>query len=96
MSETYELRPCPMCGGIDLKHYTTGSVQSFRRGTVKCKRCGCTVRAEGGGHELFAQLGIIPNNDGRYSMADYEVVRRESNDRARRLSAAKWNGEVDA
>jgi hypothetical protein len=29
-------------------------------------------------------------------MADYEVVRRESNDRARKLSAAKWNGEVDA
>lgn len=95
MSKTYELRPCPMCGGTDLKHYTTESVQSFRRGTVKCKRCGCTVRAEGGGHELFAQLGIIPNNDGRHSMADYEVVRRESNDRARRLSAAKWNGEVD-
>ena len=96
MSETYELRPCPMCGSIDLKHYTTESVQSFRRGTVKCKRCGCTVRAEGGGYELFTQLGIIPNNGGRYSMADYEVVRRESNDRARRLSAAKWNGEVDA
>lgn len=94
MSKTYELRPCPMCGGTDLKHYTTESVQSFRRGTVKCKRCGCTIRAEGGGHELFAQLGIIPNNDGRYSTADYEVVRRESNDRARRLSAAKWNGEV--
>lgn len=95
MSKTYELRPCPMCGGTDLKHYTTESAQSYRRGTVKCKRCGCTVRAEGGGRELFAQLGIIPNNDGRYSMADYEVVRRESNDRTRRLSAAKWNGEVD-
>ena len=83
-----------MCRSTELKHYTTESVQSFRRGTVKCKRCGCMVRAEGGGHELFAQLGIIPNNDGRYSIADYEIVRRESNDRARRLSAAKWNGEV--
>jgi hypothetical protein len=92
VTATYRLRPCPMCRSTELKHYTTESVQSFRRGTVKCKRCGCMVRAGGGGHELFAQLGIIPNNDGRYSMADYEVVRRESNDRARRLSAAKWNG----
>lgn len=91
---TDELRPCPMCGGSDLKHYTTESVQSFRRGTVKCRSCGCTVRAEGGGHELFREMGIAPNNNGRYSLADYEVVRRESNTRAYRRSAAKWNGEV--
>lgn len=95
MSKSYKLRPCPMCGSSDLKHYTTESVQSFRRGTVKCKRCGCMVRAEGGGRELFAKLGIVPNGDGRHSMADYEAARRESNDRAYRLSAAKWNGEVD-
>ena len=90
MSE--KLRPCPMCGSTDLKHYTTESIQSFRRGVVKCKKCGCTVRAEGGGHELFRELGITQNNDGRYGRADYEVVRRESNERARKAAADKWNG----
>ena len=30
------MRPCPMCGSKRLKVYTTKSVQSFRRGTVKC------------------------------------------------------------
>lgn len=92
MTETYELRPCPMCGSTDLKHYTTESVQSFRRGVVKCKQCGCTVKAEGGGFELFRLMGITPNKDGRHSMADYEAARKESNTRARRLSAEKWNG----
>ena len=90
----YNLRPCPMCGSTKLKHYTTESVQSFRRGVVKCLECGCMVRAEGGGHELFAELGIIKNNNGRYDPADYEVVRVESNRRAYRLSAKRWNGVI--
>lgn len=95
MTDTYGLRPCPMCGSRNLKHYTTESVQSFRRGTVKCLDCGCMVRAEGGGHELFGELGLAPNNDGRYGRLDYEIARAESNDRAYRLSAKKWNGVGD-
>ena len=93
VNETYDLRPCPMCGSTDLKHYTTESVQSLRRGTVRCKKCGCTVRAEGGSfRELLDELEIVPGNDGCYTIADYAVARRESNERAYRLSAEKWNG----
>ena len=88
-----KLRPCPICGSQIIKIYTTEGKMSFRRGTVRCLKCGCTVKAEGGGHELFRELGIIPGNDGRFSMADYEVVRKESNARAYKNAANKWNGD---
>lgn len=95
MTATDELRTCPMCGSTDLKHYTTESIQSFRRGTVKCKNCGCTVRAEGGGAELFKELGLVVGSNGRYSFDDYEAVRKESNDRAYRRAADRWNGVME-
>lgn len=91
MTKTYELRPCPMCGSTDIKHYTTEGRESYRRGVVKCRRCGCQVRAEGGGFELFKELGLPKDGDER-TLKDYYLARQESNARAYRLSADRWNG----
>lgn len=94
MSATEELRPCPMCGSKRIKVYTTGSVQSFRRGVVKCLECGCNVVAEGGGRPLYKELGFTPDEKGRYSPVANEAVRRESNARARKHVIEKWNSRI--
>ena len=93
MTATDELRPCPMCGSTRIKVYTTQSVQSFRRGVVKCLKCGCNVAAEGGGWPLYKELGFIPNEKGWYSPEAHEAVRKESNARARKSAIDKWNGK---
>ena len=93
MSVSEELRPCPMCGSTRIKVYTTGSVQSFRRGVVKCLECGCRVSAVGGGWPLYKELGFIPDEKGRYSPETHEIVHRESNTRARKSAIDKWNGK---
>lgn len=95
MIETDELRPCHMCGSTRIKVYTTESVQSFRRGTVKCLDCGYRVTAEGGGHSLYKELGLpLYDENGCHSGGAYEAVRKESNTRARKLAIDKWNGVV--
>lgn len=94
MTAIDELRPCPMCGSKRLKVYTTESVQSFRRGTVKCLDCGCKVTAEGGGMPLYKELGFIPNEKGCYPPDTNEIVYRESNARARKHVIEKWNSRI--
>lgn len=94
MSANEKLRPCPMCGSTRIKVYTTESVQSFRRGAVKCLGCGCKVTAEGGGAELYKELGFEDRKHGRYSYFADEQVRKESNARARKRATDKWNGKI--
>ena len=83
-----------MCGSTRIKVYTTNSVQSFRRGVVKCLECGCNVAAEGGGWPLYKELGFIPNEKGCYPPETNETVYRESNARARKSAIDKWNGKI--
>lgn len=94
MSVSEELRPCPMCGSTRIKVYTTGSVQSFRRGVAKCLGCGCSVSAEGGGWPLYKELGFTPDEKGHYSQVANEAVRKESNARARKHAIEKWSSRI--
>lgn len=94
MTATDELRPCPMCGSTRIKVYTTQSVQSFRRGVVKCLECGCRVSADGGGWPLYKELGFVPNEKGCYSPETQVIVYRKSNTMARKSAIDKWNGKI--
>ena len=72
------LKPCPLCGSTDIKLYTTESRRSYRRGTVRCQNCGCTVTAEG---------EYMPSN----GLDDYKYRRNRSLETAKERVAEKWN-----
>jgi len=76
-----ELRTCPFCGG-EARLYTTASRRSYRRAVVKCKQCGCELRAEGGGYHDFGEGKT------------YEEKRSLSNETAKSRAISAWNHRV--
>lgn len=78
MAET--LRPCPLCGGTDLKHYVTNA-RERNRGVVVCKGCGLRLEAY---------------SDDEYKVAkayqgDFKQAHEFTWEQARKAVADRWN-----
>ena len=81
MSET--LKPCPLCGGTDLKHYVTNA-RERNRGVIVCKECGLRLEAYSDAEYKVAQA----------YMGDFESAHKFTWEQARDAVADKWNSRA--
>lgn len=78
MDET--LKPCPLCGGTDLKHYVTNA-RERNRGVVVCKGCGLRLEAYSDDEYKVAQA----------YQGDFKAAHEFTWEQARKAVADKWN-----
>ena len=81
MSET--LKPCPLCGGTDLKHYVTNA-RGRNRGVIVCKRCGLRLEAYSDEEYKVAQAYY----------GDFKSAHEFTWEQARDAVADKWNSRA--
>lgn len=82
MDET--LKPCPLCGGTDLKHYVTNA-RERNRGVIVCKGCGLRLEAYSDDEYKVAQA----------YMGDFESAHKFTWEQARDAVADKWNRRAE-
>lgn len=79
-----KLKPCPLCGSTDLKHYARDyRGNPLKRAVVRCESCGCTVDAL--------------SNDAAYLFDKYEWpdARKVATEQAMRRAAERWNRRAE-
>lgn len=79
-----ELKPCPLCGSTDLKHYVTNA-RERNRGVIVCKGCGLRLEAYSDDECKVAQA----------YMGDFESAHKFTWEQARDAVADKWNRRAD-
>ena len=82
MAET--LKPCPLCGSTDLKHYVTNA-RERNRGVIVCKNCGLRLEAYSDDEYKVAQA----------YQGDFESAHEFTWEQARRAVADKWNRRAE-
>ena len=82
MAET--LKPCPLCGGTDLKHYVTNA-RERNRGVIVCKDCGLRLEAYSDDEYKVAQA----------YQGDFESAHEFAWEQARAAVADKWNRRAE-
>lgn len=82
MTET--LKPCPLCGGTDLKHYVTNA-RERNRGVIVCKRCGLRLEAYSDEEYKVAQV----------YQGDFKSAHEFTWEQARKAVADKWNRRAE-
>lgn len=78
MAET--LKPCPLCGSTDLKHYVTNA-RERNRGVIVCKGCGLRLEAYSDDEHKVAQA----------YQGDFESAHEFTWEQARKAVADRWN-----
>ena len=79
-----KLRPCPLCGSTDLKHYVTNA-RERNRGVIVCNGCGLRLEAYSDDEYKVAQA----------YQGDFESAHEFTWEQARRAVADKWNRRAD-
>lgn len=79
-----ELKPCPLCGSTDLKHYVTNA-RERNRGVIVCKGCGLRLEEYSDDEYKLAQA----------YMGDFESAHKFTWEQARDAVADKWNRLAD-
>ena len=74
------LKPCPLCGSTDVKHYVTNA-RERNRGVIVCKNCGLRLEAYSDDEYKVAQA----------YQGDFESAHEFTWEQARRAVADKWN-----
>ena len=82
MDET--LKPCPLCGSTDLKHYVTNA-RERNRGVIVCKNCGLRLEAYSDDEYKVAQA----------YQGDFESAHEFTWEQARRAVADRWNRRAE-
>lgn len=82
MAET--LKPCPLCGSTDLKHYVTNA-RERNRGVIACKGCGLRLEAYSDEEYKVAQA----------YQGDFEAAHVFTWEQARQAVADKWNRRAE-
>lgn len=82
MTET--LKPCPLCGSTDLKHYVTNA-RERNRGVIVCKDCGLRLEAYSDEEYRVAQA----------YQGDFESAHGFTWEQARRAVTDKWNRRAE-
>ena len=75
-----KLKPCPLCGSTDLKHYVTNA-RERNRGVIVCKGCGLRLEAYSDDEHKVAQA----------YQGDFESAHVFTWEQAREAVADKWN-----
>ena len=78
------LKPCPLCGSTDLKHYVTNA-RERNRGVIVCKGCGLRLEAYSDDEYKVAQA----------YMGDFESAHKFTWEQARDAVADKWNRRAE-
>ena len=78
------LKPCPLCGSTDLKHYVTNA-RERNRGVIVCKGCGLRLEAYSDNEYKVAQA----------YMGDFESAHKFTWEQARDAVADKWNRRAE-
>lgn len=82
MSE--ELKPCPLCGSTNLKHYVTQARGGTMRGVVVCETCGCRLE------HYTDHVHFIAEAYG----GDWKSANEYAREDARIKVAQRWNRRV--
>ena len=82
MAET--LKPCPLCGSTDVKHYVTNA-RERNRGVIVCKNCGLRLESYSDDEHTVAQA----------YHGDFESAHEFTWEQARRAVADKWNRRAE-
>lgn len=82
MTET--LKPCPLCGSTDLKHYVTNA-RERNRGVIVCKCCGLRLEAYSDKEHTVAQA----------YQGDFESAHEFTWEQARKAVADRWNRRAE-
>ena len=78
------LKPCPLCGSTDVKHYVTNA-RERNRGVIVCKNCGLRLEAYSDDEYKVAQA----------YQGDFESAHEFTWEQARRAVAAAWNRRAE-
>lgn len=78
------LKPCPLCGSTDLKHYVTNA-RERNRGVIVCKGCGLRLEAYSDEEYKVAQA----------YQGDFESAHVFTWEQAREAVADKWNRRAE-
>lgn len=78
------LKPCPLCGSSDLKHYVTNA-RERNRGVIVCKDCGLRLEAYSDEEHKVAQA----------YQGDFESAHVFTWEQARSAVADRWNRRAE-
>lgn len=79
-----DLKPCPLCGSTDLKHYVTNA-RERNRGVIVCKGCGLRLEAYSDDEHKVAQA----------YQGDFESAHEFTWEQARAAVADRWNRRAE-
>lgn len=85
MSEV-TLKPCPLCGSGDIRLYSVAYHSSGKQSVIKCRGCGCEVRAHSGRHDEGVEG--MPDQEATMLMLAKGRAREKWNRRAERTCRA--------
>ena len=78
------LKPCPLCGSTDLKHYARDyRGNPLKRAVVRCESCGCEVDA------------LSDNAVPLYEKYEWPDARKVATEQAMSRVAEKWNRRAE-
>lgn len=87
-NERQTMRECPLCGSGDIRLYSVAYHSSGKQSVIKCRGCGCEVRAHSGRHDEGVEG--MPDKESTMLMLAKGRVREKWNRRHERTCHAVY------